>query len=162
MSTLDWETRVFNKPLNITTSQRARSLARLHARGKKRRRRFDDDAEMQFVARQEVVAPCALPVSTSRYLQRLRSCLREAINYHGAPRPRQFLLLAKRKEKKRKEEEKRRAENEGSDVRDKSKSAIDIDRSYARARARTPAKIKSHTSVMCFRDTTCVNEVVLT
>lgn len=28
---------------------------------------------MQFVARQEVVAPRALPVSTSRYLQRLRS-----------------------------------------------------------------------------------------
>jgi len=31
------------------------------------------DAKMQFVARQEVVAPRALPVSTSRYLRRVRS-----------------------------------------------------------------------------------------
>lgn len=69
------------RKLSLSAAGRRRKHLRLsywcvdgtrRVRGKKRRRHFDD-AEMQFVARQEVVAPCALPVSTSRYLQRLRS-----------------------------------------------------------------------------------------
>lgn len=77
---------------------------------------------MQFVARQEVVAPRALPVSTSRYLRRLRSCLREAINYYGAPQTATIPPTRDEKEKKYTARETRARECATNP------SAIDIDR----------------------------------
>lgn len=66
---------------------------------------------MQFVARQEVVAPCALPVSTSRYLQRLRSIVLS----RGDKLPRCAAIAAIPPTC-----EKKNDRNEGEEVRDKS------------------------------------------
>lgn len=135
------ETFMFNKTAIVT-----RAITEFVVR--KRGDGFDD-AEMQFVARQEVIAPRALPVSTSRYLQRLalvRSCFCETINYLVAPRPRQFLLLARKKEK----EKKRNDRNEGEEVRDKS-----IRDRYRSSLWRDLESVKSR---LRFWRETCVNE----
>lgn len=67
---------------------------------------------MQFVARQEVVAPGALPVSTSRYLQRLRSIVLS----RGDKLPRCAAIAAIPPTWERKKSDR----NEGEEVRDES------------------------------------------
>lgn len=114
------------------------------APGEKKRRRFDD-AEMQFVARQEVVAPCALPVSTSRYLRRLGSIV--LLRDDKLPVVRRDNSSYLREERTRR----RKRERETTEMRAKkcvtNLSAIDIDR--------PPLKVKSR--LLMFWRETCVN-----